>query len=556
MGIVSNLISFLNLIYPVIFSILVDRVFLAKDINMFLYVFLMYIGIFVAEQVMHFFEYKLWAFHYHKYLYDLKKSIYSKMIKLKAEKLDILTAGECNTLLQNDAESCFKTVNWFVNDFCMNVIRYIFHFVCLSFINWRLSLVFMVLVPLLAFISQLSKKVINKYSNTFRDLYSRYSSHSIEFFRRLKELRLMKGELNFSKKLNKLLDAIQNLDIKKSQLEAGMSGLYSFINTIFLLLFFYLASVFISKGTLTIGSYLAAYTYFGSSEIVLNTLLNVRTTLQWNLAGIDRVMAILNEPEEKSEYEYSIDKIENIAMHDVSLSYAGNVAALSHVNLKIQKGEKVAIIGLSGSGKTSLLNLIARFYEPSQGIIKANNLNIQQIDIRTWREKISYLLQDPVVFDGTIKDNLLIANMNATNDDLKNACQKAKIWDFITSLPEQLDTILDEKRELSGGQRQRLGIARALLKESGILFLDESTSALDYKTEDDIMNIIFELPDTMVIMVTHRYRHVSRFDKIVLLNQGSIIAYGDHKHLLESCPLYVELINKSILSDKNEKNTV
>lgn len=546
MGIAANVISFLSLLYPLVFSILVDRVFIEKNVSMLFNVVLMYLGIFGITQLLELVQYRLWAYHYHKYLFNLRKDIFEKIIRLKAIDLNRLSAGECNILLTSDSENCYNTVNWFITDFCMHVIRFVLHFVCLAFINWKLCLIFMVMVPFMAFISQLTKNIIKNYSERSRDLNANFSTHSIEFFHRQKELRLIKGESRFSQILNHLLEKIMNLNVKNSMLSNGLGGIYSIINTVSLMIFFFFSMLFVSQNALSIGLYIAAYYYFGSAIIGLNNLLNAKTSLHWTLVSVDKIMNILkirDENDMQLANKREIHEVNDLMIKNLSFGYSADKTVLANVNMEIKKGQKIAFIGLSGSGKSTLLNLIAQFYEPTTGMISANNIDISTFSLYQWRHKISYLQQEVMIFEGTIKYNLLLAKPNATDSEIEASCRKANIWEYFCSLPEKLNTVIGKKRELSGGQKQRLGIARSILKEADVLILDESTSALDYETENMILDTIFRLQNITVIMITHRYRNNHRFDRIALLNQGQIIAYDCHDNLLKNCSLYHDVIN-------------
>jgi len=553
MSIVSNVISFLTLLYPLVFSLLIDRALIEQDTYMFFGVMLMYISIFSVEQLLHFVEYRLWAFHYHRFLYDLKKDIFAKMMRLRAVDINRLSVGECDVLLNRDSENCYQTVNWFVNDFCMNVIRYVLHFIFLALINLNLALIFFIMIPIMASISQLTKKVIRKYANKTHELDVDYSARSIEFFKNLKELHLLRGESRFSYLLNRLLEKILLFNFKKNMLATSLESIYSIINVIFLMLFFYFSMRFILQDTLTIGLYLAAYTYFGSAIIGLNVVLNAKTDLHWNLVSIDKITDLMHIDDENDghiENQKEVPMIDNLLIAHLSFSYKPEKLILHDVNIEVRKGQKIALIGASGAGKSTLINMLTRFYEPLTGGIFINNdIDTRQFSIYQWRSKISYLQQDVMIFEGSIKDNLLLAKPDATAHEIEDACIKANIWDYIRALPEKLDTVIDQNRALSGGQKQRLGIARSILKKAEILILDECTSALDYKTEAEVLDAIFNLEGITIMMITHRYHHNHRFDQVALLSEGCIVAYDHHDYLLKEHRLYSEIVNGAIRSD-------
>jgi len=229
-------------------------------------------------------------------------------------------------------------------------------------------------------------------------------------------------------------------------------------------------------------------------------------------------------------------QISSVEIQNVDFRYGNQELTLKDISLTINKGEKIAIVGESGSGKTTLAKLLLRFYEFESGKIFINGMDFRKYDISQIRNEIAYVNQDTFLFSDTVKNNLLLGNANATDEEIKQACIMANVDNFITSLPFGYNTYLDENGvNLSGGQRQRISIARALLKNPQILILDEATSNLDTVTENGIKNTIFGFENSLTcIVIAHRLSTIRECDKIVVMEQGRVAEIGTHEELIQN----------------------
>ncbi|MEO0205695.1 MAG: ATP-binding cassette domain-containing protein, partial [candidate division WOR-3 bacterium] len=238
-------------------------------------------------------------------------------------------------------------------------------------------------------------------------------------------------------------------------------------------------------------------------------------------------------------------KIESILYKNIVFSYNGTKPIIKDINLQINHREKIAIIGKSGSGKTTLINLLLKFYRPTDGAILINGINIENIKTKDLRQRIGIVLQMPFIFSGTMADNIRIGNVNASEEEMIQAAKIAGLYDFILSLPKGFETEVGERGvRLSGGERQRLAIARVALKKPEIIILDEATSELDVNTERLIFDALHEeFKDRITIMITHRLYNVINADKIIYLKDGSIAGSGSHSELYHSNPAYKSLFN-------------
>jgi subfamily B ATP-binding cassette protein MsbA len=268
--------------------------------------------------------------------------------------------------------------------------------------------------------------------------------------------------------------------------------------------------------------------------------------------GADRVFDILDaEPSIKeisSAQNLNIKK-GNVVFEEVNFSYPNTQEqAIKNINISIEGGTTTALVGHSGAGKSTIINLLPRFYDPKEGRIYIDEQNIRSITLSSLRKNISMVSQDIILFDDTVRANIAYANMNASEKQIKDACDFAAATEFIDKLPEKFETIIGENGiRLSGGQKQRISIARAVLKNSPIILLDEATSSLDAESEEKVQNAVMNLTkNKTTLVIAHRLSTIIRADKIIVLNQGKITDIGTHKELLQNSAIYKNLYSKQL----------
>jgi subfamily B ATP-binding cassette protein MsbA len=288
----------------------------------------------------------------------------------------------------------------------------------------------------------------------------------------------------------------------------------------------------------------------------VRSLATLNISIQQGLSGARRVLPIIDDTPkviDKNNVKKLIFKIGQIDFEDVNFSYSEEEnKILNNLNLNIPGQKMTALVGSSGAGKSTILNLIPRFYNISKGDIKIDNQSIYNSTIQSVRENISLVSQDTTLFDDTIKNNIAYANMNASQEEIIQAAKYSFANDFIQKLPKQYDTIIGENGvRLSGGEKQRLSIARAILKKSPIILLDEATSSLDAETEDKIQKAInFLTKGKTTIVIAHRLSTILNSDKIYVIDKGTVVGKGKHEDLLASSDIYKNFYNKQINKSK------
>ena len=300
---------------------------------------------------------------------------------------------------------------------------------------------------------------------------------------------------------------------------------------------------FVMSGRLTIGELTVVISYLGAVYGPLSAIAHTTGQLQGALAGAKRVRAMFALLPETVEAPDAIDAVDikgDIRFEDVGFTYPNGARVLHDITFEAKPGEMIALVGLTGAGKTTLVSLIPRFYDPTVGRVLIDGVDVRRYRVRSLREKIAIVLQDPVLFAGTIADNLRYGRLDATDEEIEQAARAAHAHEFISRLPKGYETeIAEAGGSLSGGERQRLSVARAILKNAPILILDEPTSSLDAISEEIVFAALRRLrAGRTTIVIAHRLSTVRDADRILVLDGGEIAAQGRHEELLKSSQLY------------------
>jgi subfamily B ATP-binding cassette protein MsbA len=305
------------------------------------------------------------------------------------------------------------------------------------------------------------------------------------------------------------------------------------------------------NGTLSLGSYVAFNAYVAYLYGPVRSLMGLNTSIQTSLAALKRVFEIMEIPTEDAEVEDAPDaeigRLKGaVAFDDVTFSYNGTQNALEHVSFEVEPGEKVALVGRSGAGKTTLVNLIMRFYRPTAGTVRIDGRDTSRVKGRDIRKHMGIVLQDPFIFAGSVIENLRFGKPDATDQEVEAAARAAYAHNFIVELPEQYQTEVGERGvRLSGGERKRLAIARAMLKDPEILILDEATSEVDTESERYIQYALDRLLENKTtFIIAHRLSTIQHVDKILVIDRGMIEAIGRHADLYVGCPTYKKLYDE------------
>lgn len=414
-------------------------------------------------------------------------------------------------------------------------------------INARLACIYLIATILLSVVLAFIMKATYKY---FSQVFEKYDELNASVQENVTSIRVVKAfvrEKHEVGKFRKAADNVYRLFVKAENAMVTVSPIMMVTSYASIILVSWFGANMIVSSELTTGELTSMLTY--CMNILMNLLMvaMVFVMLTMSLASGKRVAGVLNEKSTLANPENPVYEVKDGSIEFDNVSFSYNTKAekpiLNDINLKIKSGETIGIIGGTGSSKTSLVNLIARLYDVTEGSVKVGGKDVRDYDIETLRDKVSVVLQSNVLFSGTILDNLRWGNENATEEECVNACKLACADAFIESFPDKYNTKIEQGgTNVSGGQKQRLCIARALLKNPKILILDDSTSAVDTATDANIRKAFSEnIPDTTKLIISQRVSSVSHADKIIVMDDGEISAVGTHEELIKNSPIYNEI---------------
>ncbi|NRT86625.1 ABC transporter ATP-binding protein [Clostridium beijerinckii] len=415
------------------------------------------------------------------------------------------------------------------------------------YINAKLSMIFIGAIVFLGVILYFIMTTVHPY---FVEVFKKYDDLNASVQENLTGIRAVKAYVREDHETSKFYKASETLYkyfIRAEKLIIVNAPAMQFTVYTCILLLSWLGAKMIVSNTMSTGELMSLFTYTLNILMSLMFLSMVFVMVIMSKSSAERITEVLNEKSDLANDENPVYEVKDgaITFNNVGFSYNKNKdnLVLENINLKINSGETIGIIGGTGSSKTTLVQLIPRLYDATNGSVEVGGVDVRKYDIETLRDEVSMVLQKNVLFSGTIKENLRWGNKDASDEELIDACKQAQADEFIESLPNKYDTFIEQGgTNVSGGQKQRLCIARALLKKPKILILDDSTSAVDTKTDALIRKAFKEtIPNTTKIIIAQRISSVQDADKIVVLNDGKIDGFGTHEELLKSNEIYSEV---------------
>ena len=479
-----------------------------------------------------------------KVIMDLRQDMFAKLLKLPKSYFDQHPTGKTLSKLTFDVEQIAAAASTIWLDFIKSSLSVIILTSYLFYKNWQLSLTLLVLLPLVYFAVKLSSNRMRSASTKVQKSMGSMTHLLDENISGSSLIKIYHAQTQESTKFNDLIKNIRQQRFKVDMTGALNSG---FVN---ILIGLSLGSVVYFSSTslqMSAGEFLSFFTAMGMLVKPAKSLVNINKPLQIAIAAAESVFELLDEVEEKNQGNKSLKNTKGaIKFNNVSFGYSAESTALNNINLEIKSGETIALVGSTGSGKTTIIQLIARFYSPSKGSITIDGVDINELEIDSLRSQISFVDQSVRLFNDTVKGNIALGQLNSMSDkQIKHAAEVANATDFISKMDGQFNAHIGEDgTKLSGGQRQRLAIARAVAKDSPILILDEATSALDSATEKQVQAAIDEMQkDRTTIIIAHRLSTIKKADRIIVLKAGDIIEQGSHQELLAIEGEYAGLYN-------------
>lgn len=416
-----------------------------------------------------------------------------------------------------------------------------------------LSMLALTIIPIAAIMSKKLGKRMGKAVFGLLDANEEFTKYLSEILKSVTLIKIFQGEKGEMSKLSKVIKNWINKSMKVEKTRLGSAPLMEILTGFAVALVVFAGGYRSMNGQLEIGAFFSFLTALMLAYQPVRALAGINVALQEGFSAATRIFKILDEQVFiKDKADASELKINNgaIKFHNVSMRYRNGPNVLSNINLTIKGKSKVALVGSSGGGKSTILNLIPRFYDPKEGYISIDNQNISQVKLETLRKEIALVSQDIIMFDDTIKNNLIFANFEASENDIVNACIKANCHNFISEMKDGYNTVVGENGvKLSGGQKQRISIARAILKNSSIILLDEATSALDTESEkivQEAMNNLSE--DKTTVTIAHRLSTIKSSDLIYVIDKGKVVEEGTHDQLLKLNKIYKKLCDQQTLT--------
>ena len=418
--------------------------------------------------------------------------------------------------------------------------------------NWKLAIFALIMMPLAAFVAKSLGKRIGKATTQSIHLNASLTSYLSEMLKGSRMIKIFQREKFELERSQKILRENTDIRVKVGFIMIRATPIMELLTGFMIAGFIYYSGFMIVSGEMGINNFFSFLTAMMLAYQPIRSLATINMLFYQGAAGAERVFQVLDaEPNIKENQSLPSLKIEkgNIDFKNVSFSYPKtNTAAIKNINISIEGGSTAALVGHSGAGKSTIINLLPRFYDPIEGEIKIDGQNISNLTLSTLRKNISMVSQDTILFDDTVYANVAYAKFNASEKEVKEACNLAAASDFIEKLPESYNTIIGENGiKLSGGEKQRISIARAFLKNSPIILLDEATSSLDAESEEKVQNAIINLTkNKTTLVIAHRLSTIVRADRIFVLNQGKIADKGTHNELLKNSMIYKNLYSKQL----------
>ena len=418
--------------------------------------------------------------------------------------------------------------------------------------NWKLAFFALLMMPLAAFVARSLGKRIGKATKESLHLNASLTTYLSEMLKGSRMIKIFQKEKFESERANKILEENMLIRNKVGFIMIRATPIMELLTGIMIAGFIYYSGFMIVSGEMGINNFFSFLTAMMLAYQPIRSLATINMLFYQGATGAETVFKILDTEPNIKEIDSSptleID-VGNIEFKNVSFAYPKTgVDAVKNINISIKGGSTMALVGHSGAGKSTIINLLPRFFDPKEGEIYIDGQSINKVTLSSLRKNISMVSQDIILFDDTVRANIAYAKLDAPEELIKKACDFAAASDFIEDLPKSYETMIGENGiRLSGGQKQRISIARAVLKNSPIILLDEATSSLDSESEEKVQNAIINLTkNKTTLVIAHRLSTIIRADKIFVLNQGEIIDIGTHSELLKNSIIYQNLYSKQL----------
>ncbi len=515
---------------------------------------LILMGILVLQAVFSMLKVITFAYVSENTMADIRKDLYSKMLHLPLSFYDKNRVGELISRITNDVTQLQDALSWTLGEFFRQIVTLIVGGIFIFWVSPKLSLWMISTFPLLIIVAVFLGRFIKRLSKKTQKALADANVVAEESLQNIQSVKSFTNEQFEYKRYSKSITEVVSLALKTAAFRGGFFTF--FILGIFggVVLVFWKGASMIAEGTLTVGeltSFIIYTIYIGGS---VGGIGDIYSRILKAVGATDRVREILREEEEDKRTAGTSSLSGDIVYNNIHFTYPTreDMPVLKGLDLNIKEGEKIAFVGASGAGKSTIIQLLMRLYDWQNGTITINGQSIKDIPLKQLRDNVGIVPQEVILFGGTIKENILYGNPEASEQEVTEAAKQANALEFINSFPEGLETLVGERGvKLSGGQRQRIAIARAILKDPAILILDEATSSLDSESErlvQDALDVLMEGRTSLII--AHRLSTIREVDCINVIENGKVVESGTHHKLLEipkgKYRSFLELQNESV----------
>lgn len=538
--------SMLNILGPLMIGVIIDNYILPLDIEGTIRMGMLLAAIFIASSLLTWLQTFVMIRASLKTIQNLRIELFEKMQSLPISFFDQKQQGDLMSRMTNDIDNLNFALSQSVIQIVSSVLSLVGTAIAMVYLNWILAIVTLLVVPLIVWATkQIVKRSSMNYRNRQRDL-GNLNGFIEETISNSEVVTLFGKEQQTIQQFKEANEKLR-YSAMQSEIVSGLLGpTNNFINNLGSGLIVGVGAIMAANSLVTVGVITSFLTYARQFFRPINQLSNLLNTFQSAIAGAERVFEVLDERTELMDSPHSLPRRSlegNVEFRNVSFYYVKDKPVLKNISFQANAGEIVALVGPTGSGKTTIVQLLSRFYDVTEGEILIDGENIQSYSMEHLRDSIGVVLQDTYLFSGTVRENIRYGKLDATDEEVEMAAKIAYAHSFIKYLPEQYDTLLESGgKNLSQGQRQLIAIARAILKDPDILILDEATSSVDTMTEVHIQKGLNNLMQGRTsFVIAHRLKTIENADRILVIKDGEIIEQGNHNSLMSLDGFYAQL---------------
>jgi len=530
----------------------IDKIFIEKDQTLLLVIPFAIIIAFTAKGCSLYFAKIIMIDVAQEVTKSVQVDLVRSLLKVDTQTIDNRHTGEFLANLSFDVGLITNLISTALLNLFKDTLILIGLLTVMFYQNWKLSLISIIMIPLASFAARSLGKRVGKISTQAQEEAASLTTYLIEIFKNHKLIKIFQQEEYENMRADGFLERMKNVAVKMMGVFVRVSPIMETLTGIMIATLIFFAGKLIMSNELDISNFFSFLAAMMLAYQPVRSLATLNMSIHQGLSAANRILPIIDLKSKIIENENN--KILNISKGNVEFKNIyfqydrGETNVLNSVNLFIQGGKMTSLVGHSGAGKSTILNLIPRLYEKTSGDILIDEQSIYKSTVSSLRKNISLVSQDTTLFDDTVKNNIAYANLNATDEDIEEAAKLSFAEEFIKKLPNKYDTIIGENGvRLSGGEKQRLSIARAMLKKSQIILLDEATSSLDADTESKIQEAINYLTkNRTTLVIAHRLSTILNSNKIYVIDNGKVVANGNHESLLKNSSIYKNFYEKQI----------